>query len=407
MNEIFIGSTVFTGLILFLVIIVLSARSLLRAGGIARLTINGDRVVESEIGETLLSALDQGGVRLPTSCGGKGTCGLCRVRVESSNDNSILPVERILLKDSEISRGERLACQVVLRGDLQVSVAPDLLGAKYWQCEVIETRWLAPLIKEIVLALPAEEEQSFPAGCYVIVVVPPYALSFSDIDVTPRYEPDWSRMGLKKLQVTNDSVQNRAYSLVNRPGDTQKLILNIRLALPPAMQPDVSPGLVSSYLFGLQVGDQLSVSGHYGDFFVQDTDREIILIGGGVGMAPLYAHAHEQLIKLKSQRIISYWYGARECKDIYYADEMEALAGEYKNFSWHLALSEPAADDHWVGERGYIHEVIERLYLRDHPAPQDCEYYLCGPPLMIKAVHAMLDRLGVPEENIFHDDFGA
>jgi len=406
MSEIVIGSTVFTGLILLLVGIVLSARSLLRSGGVAHLTINRDKIIEAEIGETLLSALDKGGLRLPTSCGGKGTCGLCRVQVEGEGSDSILPVERIILKEDEISRGERLACQVILRGDLQVAVSPALLGAEYWRCEVTETRWLAPLIKEIVLALPAGEEQSFPAGCYVIVVVPPYELSYEDIDLAPEYESDWSRMGLNKLQVKNDSEQNRAYSLVNRPGDTNKLILNIRLALPPPMHPDVSPGLVSSYLFGLRVGDELSVSGHYGDFFVQDTDREIILIGGGVGMAPLYAHVHEQLIKQKSQRTISYWYGARECKDIYYADEMELLAREHENFSWHLALSEPAEKDAWDGEQGYIHEVIERCYLHEHPAPQDCEYYLCGPPLMIKAVHAMLDRLGVPQENIFHDDFG-
>lgn len=407
MNEILSGSVFFTGLILVLVLIVLCARAILRVKGVAQLTINGGQVFEAELGDTLLSALDEAGFSLPTSCGGMGTCGLCQVKISSGVSDSVLPVERIVLSEDEIARGSRLACQVVLRGDLDVNVSPALLGAKTWQCKVLETHNLSPLIKEIILALPAGESLIFPAGCYVIVAAPAYELSYSEIKISPEYEADWERFGLRSLQIKSDSDQNRAYSLVNRPGETQRLILNIRLALPPAMKPNVAPGVVSSYLFGLNTGDRVQVSGYFGDFFVQETDREIIFIGGGVGMAPLYAHVYDQLTRVKSSRIISYWYGARELKDLYYADEMEALAREYENFSWHAALSDPGLEDDWRGAQGFIHEVINREYLGSHSNPQNCEYYLCGPPLMIQSVDAMLERLNVPRQNIFYDDFGA
>jgi len=407
MSEIFVASTFFTGLILTLALVVLGARAVLRVKGVARLTLNGGRVIEGELDETLLNLLDQGDVHLPTSCGGVGTCGLCRVKISGGGKNdSVLPIERVTLNDAEIAEGFRLACQMVVRGDFDVTVPLTLLVAKNWQCTVLGTRTLAPLIKEIILALPEGTSHIFPAGCYVIMVAPPFSLPFSDIEIRPEHEADWQRMGLRQLQATSDLEQCRAYSLVNRPGDTDRLILNIRLALPPGTNPDAPPGVVSSYLFGLKEGDMVLASGHYGNFFVQETNREIILIGGGVGMAPLYAHVYDQLKRLNSKRTISYWYGARGLLDLYYADEMEKLALENENFSWHVALSDPALDEKWAGERGFIHDVIYRKYLGSHPDPQNCEYYLCGPPLMIQSVHAMLNRLGVPWENIFHDDFG-
>ncbi len=408
MSEILVASGIFTGLILLLVLIVLGARGLLLAGGVAHLRINGGDVIDGEMGDTLLDVLDQAGMHLPTSCGGKGTCGLCRVKVSASAETaSILPVERVTLSENQLAQGYRLACQLVLGGDVDVEVPPELLGGKNWQCTVLESRSLAPLIKEIVLALPPGESQEFPAGCYVIVIAPPYDLAYTAIEIAPEYEPDWQRMGLRTLHAGSSTQQSRAYSLVNRPGDTQRLVLNIRLALPPASSPALPPGVVSSYLFGLKPGDAVMASGHYGDFFIRDTDREIVFIGGGVGMAPFYAHAHDQLERRQSQRRISFWYGARALKDLYYADEMEKLAREHANFSWHVALSDPAPEDAWSGARGLIHEVLLEQYLGQHPAPADCEYYLCGPPLMIAAVHAMLDRLQVPAENIFHDDFGS
>ena len=405
MTEILLGTMVFTGLVMALALVVLGARALIWGRGRARLTVNGEREIDSGLGVKLLGALHQGNVHLPTSCSGVGTCGLCRVQVAGAED-AALPVERTLINAHDLQRGYRLACQVVVRGDLQITVPPELLGAKPWLCTVQQTRTLSPLIKEIVLALPAGEERAFAAGCYVLINAPAFQLSFSDIEIDPAYEPTWQRMGLRALHAQSAAPQTRAYSLVNRPQDQDTLVLNIRLALPPAANPDAKPGCVSSYLFGLNVGDTVTASGPYGNFFVRDTTREMIFIGGGVGMAPLYAHAYDQLERQHSKRPMQYWYGARSLVDLYYAEEMATLASLHDNFSWHPVLSEPAPDDAWQGATGFVHEAVYRHYLSTHPAPQDCEYYLCGPPLMIRAVRAMLDKLGVAKDNIYSDDFG-
>ena len=356
MHEIFVASTVLTGLVLALVLIVLAARTLLLDGGVARVTINGGQAVEGEPGETLLDLLDDAGVMLPTSCGGKGTCGLCRVQVAgAAESDSVRPVERVALTESDIAQGFRLACQLVVSGDLDVTVAPELLGKQNWQCTVLASRFLSPLIKEITLALPEGQQQDFPAGCYVIVAAPPFEPNFDTIQLDPEYENNWQRMGLKDLHVVSSMEQRRAYSLVNRPDETNRLVLNIRLALPPMSAPTAPPGVVSSYLFGLKRGDTVLVSGHYGDFFIQDTDREIVLIGGGVGMAPLYAHVYDQLARVHTDRTISFWYGARSQKDLYYADQMEQLANDHANFSWHVALSDPEPGEGWEGAKGFVH----------------------------------------------------
>jgi len=407
MVEILLACAIFTGLIMVLALIVLVARAVLWEKGTARLTVNGERVIMAELGEKLLAALDNGGVHLPTSCGGVGTCGLCRVQVSSTGTgDAVWPTERASLSEIEIAKGFRLACQTVVRGDLDLTVSPELLVAKSWQCTVKETRSLAPLIKEIVLDLPEGEHVEFPAGCYVLLKVPAFTLSFSDIDIGSEYEVDWQRMGLRQLSVRNGSEERRAYSLVNRPGNTDRLVLNIRLALPPSANPDAPPGVVSSYLFGLCVRDTVQVSGPYGNFFVQNTDCEMIFIGGGVGMAPLYAHVYDQLERVKTTRTISFWYGARGLADLYYTDEMQKLANGHANFSWHVVLSDPPSGEAWAGERGFVHEAVYDRYLCSHPSPQDCEYYLCGPPLMIEAVHTVLEKLGVSRAKIFFDDFG-
>jgi len=405
MTEILLGSSVFTGLIMALAFIVLGARAVLMPRGRARITVNGERVLHAALGDKLLGALEHGGVHLPTSCGGVGTCGLCRVTVTGAGE--VLPTERATLSDTDIASGVRLACQVVVRDDLAVSVAPELMAAETWVCTVSRTRTVAPLIKEIVLALPEGQARSFRAGSYVQITAPAFTLPFTEITVDPGHEAAWSRLDLRKLTARSRAPVARAYSLANHPGETEFLLLNIRLALPPASKPDAPPGIVSSWLFGLKVGDLAAASGPFGDFFVQDSDREIILIGGGVGMAPLRAHVFDQLEYRKTERRISFWYGARARIDLYYADDMERLAREHENFSWHVALSDPAPGDAWNSETGFIHDVVYRNHLKSHPDPAGCEYYLCGPPLMIEAVQAMLDRLGVPRGNILYDDFGS
>ena len=404
MTEILLGSSVFTGLILALTYVVLGARAVLLPQGLARVTVNGERVLDAALGEKLLGALEHGGVHLPTSCGGVGTCGLCRVTVTGAGD--VLPIERTSLSGTDIANSVRLACQVVVRDDLAISVAADLLVADTWSCTISRTRSVAPLIKEIVLALPEGRARSFRAGSYVQVTAPPFTLPFAEIAVDPAYEAAWLRLGLRKFTARCNAPVARAYSLANHPGETDALLLNIRLALPPAGKPDAPPGVVSSYLFGLKVTDAVTVSGPFGDFFVRDTDREIVLIGGGVGMAPLRAHVFDQLEYRKTSRRISFWYGARARIDLYYADDMERLAQEHANFSWHVALSGTAPGDAWDGETGFIHDLVYRSHLKAHPDPAACEYYVCGPPLMIEAVRALLDRLGVASENILYDDFG-
>jgi Na+-transporting NADH:ubiquinone oxidoreductase subunit F len=369
-----------------------------------RINVNGERVLDADLGEKLLGALEHGGVHLPTSCGGAGTCGLCRVIVTGAGD--VLPIERATLNETDIANRVRLACQVVVRGDLAISVARDLLGADTWSCTVRRTRTVAPLIKEIVLALPEGQARSFRAGSYVQITAPPFTLPFAEIVVDPAHEDAWMHLGLRKFTARSKVPVARAYSVANRPGETNALLLNIRLALPPAGKPDAPLGVVSSYLFGLKLGDAATVSGPFGDFFVRDTDREIVLIGGGVGMAPLRAHVFDQLEYRKTSRKISFWYGARARIDLYYDDDMERLAREHANFSWQVALSDPAPGDAWTGETGFIHDIVYRKYLQAHPDPAMCEYYLCGPHLMIEAVCTMLDKLSVASENILYDDFG-
>ena len=404
MTEILLGSLVFAGLIMTLAAAVLGARAVLMPRGLARITVNGERVLDADLGEKLLHALEHGGIHLPTTCGGAGTCGLCRVTV--SGAGNVLPIERATLGEADIAKGIRLACQMVVRDDFAVTVAEELLVAETWSCIVSRTRTVAPLIKEIVLALPEGHARSFRAGSYVQVTAPAFTLPFAEIAVDPPHEDVWTRLGLRQLTARCNAPVSRAYSLANHPGEIDALLLNIRLALPPASKPGVPPGVVSSYLFGLKEGDEVTVSGPFGNFFVMDTDREIILIGGGVGMAPLRAHVFDQLEYRKTSRRMSFWYGARGLADLYYADDMERLAREHDNFSWHVALSGPAPNEAWEGGTGFIHDIVYNSYLKAHPNPTTCEYYLCGPPLMIEAVYALLDRLGVPRENIFYDDFG-
>ena len=404
MTETILGSLVFTGLVMALTLIVLGARRLLVIKGTSPLTINGDQIINATLGEKLIDALSRGRIRLPTSCGGAGTCGLCRIQVSGGDDASV--VERAALSQVDTDAGYRLACQVVVRSPMAITLPADLLTAETWTCTVHKSRSVSPLIKEIILDLPDGQIKSIRAGSYVQIITPPFELSFSEIEMAPEHSEVWERMGLRELTAISKTPVARAYSLANSSNETKHLTLNIRLALPPTSQPDAPPGTVSSYLFGLHAGDPVEVSGPFGNFFASDTNREMVLIGGGVGMAPLRAIVVDQLERQSDNRAISFWYGARGLIDLYYENEMENLAERFENFSWHVALSDPAPDDVWQGETGFIHDVVYHRYLQNHPDPTACEYYLCGPPLMIEAVRAMLDRLGVAEESVFYDDFG-
>lgn len=367
------------------------------------ITVNGSRMIESATNLKLLEVLNDNGIAVPSACAGAGTCGLCRVRVPGSGEP--LPTERALLSRQELRDGARLACQVVIRDPLDVVVPDEILDVTSFECVVASTASLTPLIKEIVLTPPPGTPFSFRAGGFVQVTAPPYRLDYSSIAIDPAHEAQWERLGLRKLAAHSANPVSRAYSVASRPQDDGQVVLNIRLATPPPALPNVSPGIVSSWLFGLAVGDKVAVSGPYGHFGATDSGKEMVFVGGGVGMAPLRAIIHDQLEK-RSGRKMSYWYGARSRSELFYVAEFEALSQQHANFRWVPALSEPASGDKWVGEQGFIHDVVFRSYLKDHPAPEDCEYYLCGPPLMIEAIYAMLDSCGVEPGSIFNDDFG-
>jgi Na+-transporting NADH:ubiquinone oxidoreductase subunit F len=319
----------------------------------------------------------------------------------------VLPTETSRLARREIAQGVRLACQLVVREDLAVTVPEDVLGVASWTCRVRSARCVATFIKEIVLELPEGETIGPPAGRYVLVTCPPYRASYRDLAVDPDVRDEWDRLDLWRYRAGTDTPTTRAYSLASHPGEKGILILIVRVALPPPGVPEAPPGIVSSWLFGLRSGDEVEVAGPYGRFFVDDTDAEMVFVGGGAGMAPMRAHIFDQLLRLKTRRRISFWYGARSRREVFYQEDFDRLAAEHENFRWTVALSEPRPEDGWEGETGFIHEVLERRFLADHPAPEDCEYYLCGPPMMVKAVRETLDEFGVDPERVRADDFGS
>ncbi|KAA9009415.1 NADH:ubiquinone reductase (Na(+)-transporting) subunit F [Histidinibacterium aquaticum] len=403
MIEIFLATLLMVVLILALALIVLTARNVLQPARPVTVRVNGRTEIEGVTGQKLLDFLKVGGIPMPSGCAGAGTCGLCRAEVEGAGPP--LPTETSLLGRAAIAEGERLTCQVMVRGPLSVRVPEDILSAETFECEVVSNRALAPLIKELVLKVPETTSFNFTAGEFAQLTAPAYTLDFAEIDAGD-HAAAWEKRGLRKLSARSGETVTRAYSIANRPEDEGLLVFNIRLALPPPHRPELPPGVVSSYLFGLEQGDRLEVAGPYGTFRVRDSDREIVLIGGGVGMAPLRAIAHDQLSR-NPERRLSYWYGARSLEDLFYDEEFRALDKAHDTFSWTVALSDPAPDDKWTGETGFIHEVVLEKYLSTHPAPENCDYYLCGPPLMMRAVTAMLDDLGVEPETVFFDDFAS
>jgi Na+-transporting NADH:ubiquinone oxidoreductase subunit F len=406
MQEATLGILFFCGIVLLLTLFVLAARRLLVPRGECKIEINGRKTVTATTGDRLLAVCQGTGIQLPSACAGAGTCGLCKVRVTDGGGEAG-PQELAQLSRSEVRKGARLACQVGILGPMSVEVDEAYFDVRNWQCQVKEARNVSTLIREIILTLPAGEVMEFRAGAFVELSCPPYRLDFSDLDIAAEYRDVWDQHKLWQLSVATDSPVTRAYSMANHPAEQGIVMLNIRIALPPAGNPQAPPGLVSSWLFSLKAGDKVTLRGPYGHFAVEPGERELVLIGGGAGMAPLRAQVLDLLETQATQRKISYWYGARSRRELYYADLFERLQSEFDNFTWHPALSAPENNDAWEGDTGFIHQVAFDRYLGKHPAPETCDYYLCGPPLMVQSVLSMLDALGVTEEHIHYDDFGS
>jgi Na+-transporting NADH:ubiquinone oxidoreductase subunit F len=405
MSNLILGIVFLVAMTLALTGVVILARRVMMPARPTTITVNDTNRIETVTGQKLLTALNDHGVLVPSACAGAGTCGLCRVQITGDGPPP-LPVELARLTPAERRDGTHLACQVTLRGDMAVHVSDDLLAAEAFEARVASVTALTPLIREIVLDLPEGKAEHLFAGAFIQITAPPYDLSFDQIEMPAPFESVWEP--LRPLSVRTDEPVTRAYSIANRPKDNSagRVVLNIRLALPPPKAAGAPPGIVSSWLFSVQPGDPVSVAGPFGTFRVQESDRELVFLGGGVGMAPLRAMIFETLEAQHSPRKMSFWYGARSVADLFYADELDALAEKHANFDWTVALSDPEPEDDWSGATGFIHTVVWDRYLRDHPNPENCEFYLCGPPMMIAAVLKMLDDLGVEPDRIFNDDFG-
>jgi len=404
--QILLGVGVFTGIILLLVFIILFARIWLVASGSVALFINDEREVQSATGVKLMTALADAGLFVPSACGGGGTCGQCRVTVLEGG-TEILPTERAHVSRKDAAKGVRLSCQTVVKQPMRLEVPDEVFGVRRWNCRVRSNHNVATFIKELVLELPEGDELEFRAGGYIILNAPPHDLSFADFDIEPQFCRDWEHYGLRKYRSRTHETVSRAYSMANYPLEKGLLMLNVRIATPPpGAGPAVPPGIVSSYIFSLKQGDAVVVSGPFGEFFARDTGAEMVFVGGGAGMAPMRSHIFDQLKRIGTRRKITFWYGARSLCELFYKEDFDRLQREHPNFSWSVALSEPLPDDRWDGPTGFIHQVLYDRYLRDHPAPEACEYYMCGPPVMSAAVIGMLDSLGVDEDHILMDDFG-
>jgi Na+-transporting NADH:ubiquinone oxidoreductase subunit F len=401
-----LGVGLFTAIVLVLVFIILAARSRLVATGNVKIIVNGEKEISVPVGGKLLQGLANADLFVPSACGGGGTCAQCRVRVLSGG-GAILPTEASVINKRDAEDHYRLACQVAIKQDMEVQVADEVFGVKRYETTVVSNNNVASFIKELVLALPEGEELDFRAGGYIQIECPPHDLKFTDFDIDEKFRDEWDKYNLWRYESHVKETETRAYSMASFPLEKTVVKLNVRIATPPPGADDsIPPGIMSSFIFNLKPGDKAIVSGPFGEFFAKDTDNEMVFIGGGAGMAPMRSHIFDQLKRRNSKRKMSFWYGARSLKEMFYAEEFDALAAKNDNFEWHLALSEPQPEDNWTGLTGFIHQVLHDEYLSQHPAPEDCEYYLCGPPMMNTAVIKMLDSLGVPKENILLDDFG-
>ena len=393
-----------------LVAMLLFARRKLVPAGKVKIRINGEKEVEHERGCSLLQALSDEKVFVPSACGGGGSCGTCKGKVLSGG-GEILPTELAHISRKMAADHYRLFCQVKVREDMEIEIPKEFFGIKKWKCRVVSNRNVATFIKELVLQLPEGEYIDFRSGGYIQIDIPACTVPFSNINVEEKFRADWQKMGLFNLKMKNSSDTVRAYSMANYPAENQIIMLNVRIATPPFNRKKgafekVNPGVASSYIHSLKPGDEVMGSGPYGEFFVEEGRGEMMFIGGGAGMAPMRSHIFHQFKTLHTQRKTTFWYGGRSLQELFYMDDFQEIERENDNFSFHVALSDPLPDDHWTGPTGFIHQVIYDQYLKDHPAPEEIQYYICGPPMMLQAVLHMLDSLGVPPENIHYDDFG-
>ena len=407
MSEILTGVTLFTAVMLVVVGVLLAAKRKLVPHGDVAIVINDDPAKSLKVpaGGTLLGTLADRKIYVPSACGGKGACGVCDVIVREGG-GELLPTETGYIGRGEAKRGHRLACQVKVKRDMRIEIAPEVFNVRRWQCKVVSNRNVATFIKELKLALPQGEDVPFRAGGYVQIACPPHELAFRSFDIDPQFRDVWDRFDLWRFKSVVTEPIERAYSMANYPNEKGILLFTIRIAFPPDYRDDIPPGIMSSWVFNLKPGDEVTVAGPYGEFFARDTDKEMCFIGGGAGMAPMRSHIFDQFRRLHTRRKATFWYGARSLREAFYVDEFEQLQRENPNFAWHLALSEPLPEDNWTGPVGFIHNVLHDRYLKNHPAPEDIEYYMCGPGPMNKAVIAMLLSLGVDRENIMLDDFG-
>jgi Na+-transporting NADH:ubiquinone oxidoreductase subunit F len=405
--DLLFGVVSFTGVVLLLVLVIIGARRQLVSSGDVSIEINGDsaNALVTASGNKLLQTLAENKIFLSSACGGGGTCSQCKCQVLEGG-GSILPTEESHFSLKERNEGWRLSCQVAVKNDLKIKIPEEVFGVKEWECEVVSNENVATFIKELVLKLPEGESVDFKAGGYVQLEAPSYRnLAYKNFEIAEEYHEDWDRFKIWDNVANNDEPIIRAYSMANYPEEKGILKFNIRVASPPPGS-TVPPGLMSSWVFSLKPGDKVRVFGPFGEFFAKQTKSEMVFIGGGAGMAPMRAHIFDQLLRIHTDRKITFWYGARSLKEMFYVDEFDNLDAENENFSWHVALSDPLPEDNWEGKTGFIHQVLFDNYLKEHPAPEDCEYYLCGPPMMNKAVVDMLLNLGVEPENILLDDFG-
>jgi Na+-transporting NADH:ubiquinone oxidoreductase subunit F len=402
------GVGMFTGIILSLVGLLLVARGRLVSSGDVKIVVNGDdaKPIETAAGGTLLGTLASCGIFIPSACGGKGTCGVCKVKVFEGG-GALLPTERSHISRGAEREGVRLSCQVKVKNDLRIEVPHEVFDVRKWECTVRSNDNVATFIKELVLELPKGETVPFRAGGYIQIECPQHVVKYADFQIADEYRGDWDKFNMWRYVSKVEEGVSRAYSMANYPAEHDIIMLNVRIASPPPRAPeDVPPGIMSSYIFNLKPGDKVTISGPFGEFFAKETQAEMMFIGGGAGMAPMRSHIFDQFRRLKTTRKVTFWYGARSLREAFYIEDFDSIQRDFPNFKWHLALSEPQPEDNWTGYTGFIHQVVLEQYLKNHPAPEDIEYYLCGPPAMLAACMKMLTDLGVERENILFDDFG-